>query len=218
VLSDRVMSLDFSADALQLLAAGGVPSRNGELHLFNVADGNRTLFLPQAHDDVIYSAKFSPDGKRLASAGADKYLRTFDLASGQQIRRFEGHTGHVLSVAWKGDGQTLVSASADQTIKAWNAETADQILTIPNFGKHVTAVRFIGETDNIASSCGDRLVRMHNASNGGNFRNFGGAEAWLHCLDITPDSNVVAAGSATGTVYLWNGNNGQPLKHLELGK
>lgn len=218
VISDRVMSLDFSADATLLLAAGGVPSRNGELHLFTVADGNRTLFLPQAHDDAIYSAKFSPDGKRIASAGADKYLRTFDIAYGQQIRRFEGHTNYVLSVAWKGDGQTLVSASADQTIKTWNAETADQIVTIPNFGKHVTAVRFMGESDNIVSSSGDRLVRMHNAFNGGNFRNFGGPDSWLHCVDITPDSNVLAAGSASGIVYLWNGNNGQPLKNLEPPK
>ncbi len=218
VISDRVMSLDFSADAVQLLAAGGVPSRNGELHLFNVADGNRTMFLPQAHDDVIYSAKFSPDGKRIATAGADKYLRTFDVASGQQIRRFEGHTGYVLSVAWKGDGQTLVSASADQTIKTWNAETADQIVTIPNFGKHVTQVRFMGESENIVSSSGDRLVRMHNAFNGGNFRNFGGADSWLHCIDITPDSNIVASGSAAGILYLWNGNNGQPMKPLEPAK
>lgn len=218
ILSDRVMTLDFSADATQLLAGGGVPSRNGELHLFNVADGKRTWYLPQAHDDVIYSARFAPDGKRIASAGADKYLRTFDVASGQQIRRFEGHTNYVLGVTWKGDGQTLVSASADQTVKVWDAETADQLRTISNFGKHVTAVRFIGESDNIVSSSGDRLVRMHNAANGGNFRNFGGAGSWLHCIDITPDSNVVAAGSANGTVYVWNGNNGQPLKHLELGK
>jgi WD40 repeat protein len=97
-------------------------------------------------------------------------------------------------------------------------ETGDQIRAIENFGKHVTEVRFIGETDNIVSSCGDKLVRMHNAFNGGNFRNFGGPGSWLHCIAITPDGNILAAGSATGTVYLWNGNNGQTLKNLELGK
>ncbi len=37
-----------SEDASELLAGGGVPSRNGELHLFHVADGKRTLFLPVA--------------------------------------------------------------------------------------------------------------------------------------------------------------------------
>ena len=218
IISHRVTSLDFNADATQLLVGGGVPSRNGELHIFNVADGTRTLFLPQAHDDVISAARFSPDGKRVASAGADKYLRTWDVASAQPLRRFEGHTNYVLDVSWKGDGQTLVSASADQTIKVWNSETGDQERTIPNFGKQVTAVRYIGETDNIVSTCGDKLVRMHNAANGGNFRNFSGATQWLHCVSITPDSNVLAVGAADGTLLLWNGNTGQQLRVIKAGE
>ena len=218
VIGDRVMTLDFNADASQLLVGGGVPSRNGELQIFNVADGTRLLYLPQAHDDVIYSARFSPDGKRIASAGADKYLRTFDIASSQLLRRFEGHTNYVLSVAWKGDGQTLASSAADTTIKIWDAETADQQRTIVNFGKHVTQVAFIGETDNIVSSCGDRTVRMHNAANGGNVRNFGGADGWLHCVDMVADGNVVATGTDKGTVLVWNGNNGQQLRTLTIGQ
>ncbi len=218
VISDRVMSLDFNADGTQVLVGGGVPSRNGELQIFSTVDGKRVMYLPQAHDDVIYAARFSPDGKRVASAGADKYLRTFDVASSQLIRRFEGHTNYVLSVGWKGDGQQIASASADSTIKIWDADTADQLQTIVNFGKHVTQVEFIGETDNVVSSCGDRTVRMHNATNGGNFRNFGGADGWLHCVDIVDDSSVVAAGTDRGVVFLWNGNNGQQLKKLLIGQ
>lgn len=216
IISHRVTALDFSDDSKQILVGGGVPSRNGELHIFLTADGQRTLFLPQAHDDVVYAARFSPDGKRIASAGADKYLRTFDVVSGQQLRRFEGHTNYVLSVAWKGDAQTLVTAGADQTIKVWNSETGDQDRTIPNFGKQVTSVRYIGETDNIVSSCGDRIIRMFNAANGGLFRNLTGPSAWPHSLDVTPDGNVVATGTADGKIYLWNGNNGQPLKTIDM--
>ncbi|MEO8494056.1 MAG: c-type cytochrome domain-containing protein [Planctomycetota bacterium] len=218
MICGRVMTLDFNADASQLLVGGGVPSRNGELLIFNVADGQRVLYLPQAHDDVIYAARFSPDGKRIASAGADKYLRTFDIASSQMLRRFEGHTNYVLSVAWKGDGQTLASAAADSTIKVWDAETADQRRTIENFNKHVTQVVYIGETDNIVSSCGDRIVRVHNAANGGNVRNFGGSDGWLHCVDVVADSSLVATGSDKGTVFVWNGNNGQQLKTLKIGE
>jgi WD40 repeat protein len=218
VIGDRVMSLDFNADGMQVLVGGGVPSRNGELQIFNTTDGNRVLYLPQAHDDVIYAARFSPDGKRIASAGADKYLRTFDVASSQPIRRFEGHTNYVLGVAWKGDSQQIASASADSTVKIWDSETADQIQTIANFGKHVSQVEFIGETDNIVTSCGDRTVRMHNATNGGNFRNFGGADGWLHCVDIVDDSSVVVAGTDKGAVFIWNGNNGQQLRKLLIGQ
>ena len=214
VIPHRVTSVDFSADSSQLLIAGGIPSRRGELQVFNVADGSRVLYLPQAHDDVVYAARFSPDGKRIASGGADKYLRTFDIGTSQQLRRFEGHTSYVLGVAWKRDGNVIVSSGADNTIKVWDAETGDQQRTIENFGRHVTAVSYIGETDNIISACGDKLTRMHNAANGGLARNYGDAKTWLHCIAVTPDSNIVAAGDAAGNVYLWNGNNGQLLKVL----
>jgi WD40 repeat protein len=217
VISHRVLALDFSLDASQLLVGGGVPSRNGELSVFNVGDGKRTFYLPQAHDDVIHAAEFSPDGKRLASAAADKYVRTFDLASSQQLRRFEGHTNYVLGIAWKGDGQTLASAAADNTVKIWDAETGDQRRTITNFNKHVTSIHFVGETDTIVSSCGDRSVRMHNSVNGGNVRSFGGSDTWVHCVAIVPNSTVVAAGTAGGTLQVWNGTNGQVIKRLQVG-
>ena len=215
LLSHRVTSVSFSEDSRLLLAASGIPSRRGELVLFNTADGTPVLRIPQAHDDVIYSAALAPDGRRIASAGADRYLRTFDAASGQQIRRFEGHTSHALSVAWKRDGQQLATAGADNTVRIWDAETGDQLRTIENYNRHATAVQWIGETDTIASASGDRLVRVHNASNGGLIRNLQGADSWLHCVSATPDLTLIAAGTAKGSVRIWNGTNGQFLKTLE---
>ncbi|MFN9719684.1 MAG: WD40 repeat domain-containing protein, partial [Planctomycetota bacterium] len=218
MISDRVMSVDFSADSSQILVAGGVPSRTGEFHVFQVADGTRTFSQPQAHDDVIHAARFSPDGKRIATAGADKYVRTFDPGSNQMLRRFEGHTNYVLGLAWKSDGQTLVSSGADDSIKVWDPDTGDQRVTISNnFRKHVTSVRFIGDSDTIVSSCGDRIVRMHTASNGGNIRNFNGATAWLHCVDSTPNLEYLAAGAADGSIRIWNGTNGQLLHTITSG-
>ena len=218
LISDRVMALDFSPDSTQLLIGGGVPSRNGELHVIELAGGTRMVYLPQAHDDVVSAARFSPDGKRIASAGADKYVRIFDVASAQLLRRFEGHTNYVLGVAWKSDGQTIASAGADNSVKIWEVETGDQRLSIGNFSKHVTGLRFIGDSDNIVTSSGDRLVRMHVAANGGNFRNLSGPKAWLHCIDAAPNNDLVAAGSADGTLYLWNGNTGQPIKSIAVGE
>lgn len=214
VFSHRITGLGFSRDTDRLLVAGGTPSRSGELHVFNIADAKQLLHLPQAHDDVIYAAAFSPDGLRIASAAADRYLRTFDAESGEQLLRMEGHTNYVLGLAWKGDGSAIASAAADDTVKIWNSETGDQLRTINNFGRHVTAVRYIGETDTILTGSGNKLVRLYNSANGGNLRTFGGVEAWVHCVDTTQDGRLVAAGMADGTVKLWNGQNGQVLQTL----
>lgn len=211
LIADRVMSVDFSADGTQLLVAGGVPSRYGELAIFQVVDGTRSFHLPQAHDDVVHAARFSPDGRRIASGGADKYLRTFDVASMKPLRRFEGHTNYLLGVAWKGDGLEIASAGADAAVKVWDADSADQKQSIGGFTRHVTALEYRGATDEIVSTSGDKQVRVHNAGNGGLVRTIPSVPAWLHGLDVTPSGDVVAAGSADGTVHVWNATNGQVL-------
>jgi WD40 repeat protein len=215
-IAHRATSVDFNRDSTQLLVAGGVPSRGGELQVFSVNDGSRLFYMPQAHDDVIYSARFSPDGKRAASVGADRYLRTFDIATGKQLRRFEGHTNHVLGVTWHRNGETIATSAADNTIKVWEAETGDLRFTVEQqLTKPVTSVQFIGDTDNVISSSSDKTVRIHNSTNGGLARNFPPVKAWLHCVVATPDSKVVAAGDASGTVTLWDGNNGQVIRTLK---
>lgn len=210
LIADRVTSLEFNADGTQLLVAGGVPSRSGEVAIFQVADGARILHLPQAHDDVVHAARFSPDGRRIASAGADKFLKTFEIATMKPLRRFEGHTNYVLGVAWKGDGLEIASAGADAAVKVWDADSADQKQSIVGFTRPVTAVEYRGATDEIVTSSGDRQLRVHNAANGGLVRTMASVPAWLHGLDVSVAGDLVAAGDADGVVHVWNATTGQP--------
>ena len=208
---DRVLSLEFSPDGTKLAAGGGEASRSGELTLWNVSDGKLIRRFDEAHSDTVYGVDFSADGKLLASAAADKFVKVFNLATGKHVRSYEGHTHHVMDVSWKGDGTKLASAGADNAIKVWDAETGEQSRTISTYKKQVTSLSFIGMEDEFISCSGDKRVFRHRAANGGTVREFKGCPDFVYCSATTADGMVVAAGCEDGILRIWNGKDGKEI-------
>lgn len=73
------------------------------------------------HTDQVYSVAFHPDGKRLASAGRDRAVWLWDLATGLDVARLGGHANYVFSLAFSPDGTSIVSGSGDGTVRLWDS-------------------------------------------------------------------------------------------------
>ncbi len=220
-LVNRVVAVDFSNDGELLATGGGIPSRSGEIKIWKIADGSQVHAILDAHTDAVFGVDFSRDGRYIATAGADKYVRSFDVATGKQVHKFEGHTNHVLGVTWRANGKMLASCGAEGAINIWNAETGDRIRNIATFRKQVSSVQFVGDTNIIATCSADRILRMHNADNGGVVRNFNGTgEDFLYSVDVTPNSTVLVAGGYDSVLRIWRGTaaNSQPIQAIEPPK
>ena len=211
-----VLALAFSADGKFLATGGGAPGASGEIRVFAMGSWKLLSAIDNGHSDTVFGVCFNPDGTKLATCGADKFIKVFELPSGKLLKSFEGHTQHVMDVGWKADGKLLASAGADNSVRVWSYETGEQVKTMQGHTKQVTRLQFIGKTGLFATCSGDAQVKFWNADGGSLARNFPAAQDFFYAVCVSPDGQLVAAGGEEGIVYLYNGANGQFLRKLEV--
>lgn len=74
----------------------------------------RTL---SGHTRVVYAVAFSPDGHLLATTGADRTARLWQVPSGDPVRTLSGHASWLSAVAFSPDGRLLATATGYGTVR-----------------------------------------------------------------------------------------------------
>jgi WD40 repeat protein len=162
---------DVSSD-LRLFAAPGrvlAYSPDGRWLAVTAADTTTVLLLDarthveaarfQGHEKLVYSAAFSRDGRLLATCGADRIVRVWQIDSGacQELR---GHTDEVFAVAFHPDGRRLATGGLDRAVWLWDLARGEDVARLPGHTSFIWSLAFSPDGATLVSGSGDATVRL----------------------------------------------------------
>ena len=122
-LDKRLTSLAFLPDASLLLVGG-----TGPIHQVSLPEGKKEGELP-GHKVMVACLCLTPDGKLVASTGADGLLRLWSTEDWSEIRQVALRAGGVLqmAIAPKGDVATVSTDHLIQTFAIKDGQLVDRI-------------------------------------------------------------------------------------------
>ncbi|MDX2042062.1 MAG: protein kinase [Acidobacteriota bacterium] len=176
---------------------------------------SRELTVLKSHRDRILAVAFAPDGKLLASAGADQTIKLWDTTNWREVASLTGHSQMIRAVAFSPDGKTLVSGSEDRFVKLWDVAARRELSTIRGHGGKVYSLAFSPDGQTLATASDDHTVKLWDmTANTQAFTELTGHTDEVDVAAFSPDGKIIATAGDDKTIKLWDAASGQALKTL----
>lgn len=165
------------------------------------------------HDGAVSCIAVSRNGTVIASGSEDRTARLWSASSGEQLHLLEGHENMVGPVAFSPDGRWLASGSADRSVIIWDAASGRQVHVLKGHTSSVRAIAYSPDGTLLASSGEDTSIIIRDAATG-DIRDHFVARQIVFCLAFSPDSSLLAAGTAGPEIQIWSLKQGKENARL----
>jgi WD40 repeat protein len=192
--------LAVSPDGKALAGMGSFPGK-AAIFLWDVATGEKVRELPfEGEQDLAFDMAFSPDGKRLVSAG--RALRFFDVATGKQLAVFGGGQ-RIASVAFSPDGKVLAVGRGGEPVALWDTTTLKEVRRLDVGRNGARAVAFAPDGKALAVAA-HGAVALWDAPAGKKLRDLPGTHYQVWSMRFSPDGQTLAVGNLDSVIHLYH--------------
>ncbi|RWX51380.1 WD40 repeat, partial [Candidatus Electrothrix marina] len=211
----EIRSVAFSPDGKTLATASWdfKFSIDNTVRLWDVNTG-KELNVLKGHTNAVLSIAFSPHGKYIASASADRTIRIWDVETGTELKLLKGSDAAV-SVAYNPDGSQLISAFLDNTVRVWDVNINKERKILSGHTDDIRSISFSPDSKTLASASGDKTVRIWDVVTGEEKFTLQGGHAAVRIVLFSPDGKRVASASWDHTQRVWDSKTGNVIKILK---
>lgn len=197
----EVWSLAFAGRADRF----AVSSHDWKVTLWDTATPSGPVQVLDAHDSAAQAVAYATTehGPRLASGGADKLVKLWNLDTLDRIRTYRGHNDFISALAFAPDGRLLASASLDGGIRIWSTRTGRLLRRLYGHRGRVGSLSFAPDGKTLASSGADGQLRIWDLARGRTLRTITGHAGAVNAVSFAPGGDRLASAGADGVIRLW---------------
>ena len=158
----------------------------------------------------LYYIAFSPDGRLMATCGADAVIRLYDRPGDRLVSEIETGQGEVNGVAFSPDGLRLASAGDDGTVRLWDLGTGREIWGARAIEDGLAFQVAFAMGGDVLASCGQEpVIRLWDARTGAPIGELGGPpaegqEPVVEAIAVSPDGLRLAAAGPGDAARVWD--------------
>jgi eukaryotic-like serine/threonine-protein kinase len=175
------------------------------------AQTGQQLGRPLEHGFVVWSAQFSPDGKRIVTALTDETARVWDALTDQPLSGPMPHSKRINSAQFSPDGTKIVTASWDYTARIWDAHSGEPLTDPLPHSHRVMSAQFSPDGKRVVTASWDKTARVWDAQSGKPLTPPLVHGEYVNWAQFSPDGKRVVTACADGTARLWDAQSGELL-------
>ena len=140
----------------------------------------------------------------------DRTARLWDVNSGREVHRFEGHSGSVNSIAISFDGRYVVTGSDDKTARLWKLDSGREVRRFNGHSSGVNSVTISANGEYVLTGSRDNTARLWETRSGREVRRFDDKP-----VALSPDGKSLITGGVDGIVRLWEIGSEREVRRFE---
>lgn len=139
-------------------------AEDGSVRLWDAQIGKQMRDI-RDHADRAQCVAFSPDGRCLATGGADDVVFIYDPweQENKEPKALKGHSDIIYQVVFSKDGRTAFTACGDRTVKIWSYKEAQERFTLNGHGSSVNTIALSNDESELFSGGRDGDIRIWRA-------------------------------------------------------
>jgi WD40 repeat protein/class 3 adenylate cyclase len=177
--------------------------------LWDINTGQKIRDFPFDASTIQGDAAFSSDGNYLLTPSTDGIVYLWDVKTGNEVRRFIGHTGNTFGVAFSPDNKYILTGGGDRTMRIWDISTGQELRRL-YFPSAVISIDVSPDGKWVLTSSRDRRARIWKFNAKPRLPVFS-LGSGIAAAAFSPDGKLVFTGGGEGAAQLWDANTGKKL-------